>query len=161
MGGAIGMLYALRYPEEVRGIILVGTGARLRVHPDYLQMGREATNDKSKWLENQMAYYTGVAPDMVQSMKRRSMEVGPSVELNDLLACDQFDVMQEVRNIALPTLVICGSEDTMTPVKYADYLADNIPGAKKAVIPGATHFVQIQKYKQVNASIEEFVASLK
>ena len=161
MGGAISMLYALRYPEEVRGIILVGTGARLRVHPEYLQTGREASKDKSQWLENQMGYYTGVAQDMVQSMKRRSMEVGPSVELNDLLACDQFDVMQEVQDIALPTLVICGSEDTMTPVKYADYLADNIPGAKKAVIPGASHFVQMQKYKQVNASIEEFLASLK
>lgn len=161
MGGAISMLYALRYPEEVRGIILVGTGARLRVHPEYLQLGKDAEEDKSTWLQNQMGYYPGVAPDMVQSLKRRSMEIGPSVELNDLLACDQFDVMKEVQDITLPTLVICGSEDTMTPVKYTDYLADNIPGARKSIIPGASHFVQMQKYKQVNASIEEFVASLK
>ena len=161
MGGAISMLYALRYPEEVRGIILVGTGARLRVHPDYLSLGREAVENKTQWLENQMEYYPGVAPDMVQSLKRRSMEIGPSVELNDLLACDEFDVMDEVHNISLPTLVICGDKDTMTPVKYADYLADKIPEAKKVVVPGATHFVQMQKYKQVNASIEEFLASLK
>ena len=161
MGGAISMLYALRYPEEIRGIILVGTGARLRVHPDYLQLGRDSVEDNSKWLENQMAYYPGVAPDIVQSLKRRSEEIGPSVELNDLLACDSFDVMNEVQNITLPTLVICGDQDTMTPVRYADYLADKIPGAQKAIIPGASHFVQLQKYKEVNASIEQFLASLK
>ena len=163
MGGAISLLYALRYPEEIRGIILVGTGARLRVHPDYLQLGREAKDDKAKarWMENQMAYYSGVAPDLVQSLQRRSAENGPAVELNDLLACDRFDVMEEIQQINLPTLVICGAEDTMTPVKYADYLADKIPGARKVIIPGATHFVQLQQYKQVNASIEEFLASLK
>ena len=161
MGGAISMLYALRYPEEVRGVILLGTGARLRVHPDYLNMGREAVNDCTGWLDNQMSYYPGVAPDMVQSLKRRSLEIGPSVELNDLMACDGFDVMDEVQNINLPTLVICGDEDTMTPVKYADFLADNIPGARKVIVPGASHFVQLQKYKQVNATIENFVASMK
>ena len=161
MGGAISMLYALRYPEEVRGIILLGTGARLRVHPDFMQLGRDSVEDDSAWLENQMAYYPGVAQDMVQSLKRRSKEIGPSVELNDLVACDQFDVMTEIQNINLPTLVICGDQDTMTPVKYADYLSENIPGAKKVIVPGASHFVQLQKYKQVNASIEEFVASLR
>ena len=161
MGGAISMLYALRYPEEVRGIILLGTGARLRVHPDFMQLGRDSVDDDSAWLENQMAYYPGVAQDMVQSLKRRSREIGPTVELNDLMACDQFDVMNEVRNINLPTLVICGDQDTMTPVKYANYLSENIPGAKKVIVPGASHFVQLQKYKQVNASIEEFVASLR
>ena len=161
MGGAISLLYALRYPEEVRGVILLGTGARLRVHPDYLNMGREAEEDRTNWLDNQMSYYTGVASDMVQSLKRRSMEIGPSVELNDLLACDGFDVMAEVQNISLPTLVICGDEDTMTPVKYADYLADNIPGARKEIVSGASHFVQLQKYKQVNASIEDFVSYMK
>lgn len=161
MGGAISMLYALKYPEEIRGIILVGTGARLRVHPDYLQMGREAVEDESAWLENQLGYYPGVAPDIVQSLKRRTREVGPAVELNDLMACDNFDVMQEVQNISLPTLVICGSEDTMTPVKYADYLSDRIPGARKAIVPGASHFVQLQKSRDVNNCIEEFLASLK
>ena len=161
MGGAISMLYALRYPEEVRGIILMGTGARLRVHPDYLQLGKDSVEDKAQWLENQMAYYPGVATDMVQSLKRRSVEIGPSVEVNDLMACDEFDVMNEIENISLPTLVICGDQDTMTPVKYADYMADRIPGAKKVIVPGASHFVQLQKYKQVNASIEEFMGSLR
>ncbi len=161
MGGAITLLYALRYPEEVRGLILVGTGARLRVHPDYLQQCRQPGMNNSQWLESRLAaYYSGVAPEVRQAMRQRSAAIGPAVELNDLLACDRFDVMAEVQDIRTPTLVICGAEDAMTPVRYADYLADRIAGAQKVIIPRATHFVQLQQPRQVNASIEHFLAAL-
>ena len=161
MGGAITLLYALRYPEELQGIILIGTGARLRVHPDYLQQCREPGPDNTDWLERRMtAYYPGVAEDICQAMRQRSAEIGPAVELNDLLACDRFDVMAEVQNIRLPALVICGAEDPMTPVRYADYLAGQIPGAQQAIIPQATHFVQLQQPQAVNASIADFLQTL-
>lgn len=161
MGGAIAMQYAWRYPEELRGIILIGTGARLRVHPDYLQLCREPGADNAKWLETRSAqYYAGVEPALRRAMEQRSAAIGPAVELNDLLACDQFDLMAEAANIRVPTLVICGAEDEMTPVKYADYLADRIPGAQKVIIPGATHFVQLQQPPAVNAAIADFLKSL-
>ena len=161
MGGAITLLYALLYPDELRGIILVGTGARLRVHPDYLQLCREPGENNTQWLAGQMGYYTGVEPELVEVLKARSAEIGPEVELNDLLACDRFDVMQHLQDIRLPALVICGAEDTMTPVRYADYLSNQIPGAQETIIPQATHFVQLQQYQQVNASIERFLETLK
>ena len=82
------------------------------------------------------------------------------MELNDLLACDRFDVMGEVANIDIPTLVIVGAEDEMTPVRYAEYLADCIPGAQKAIILGAPHFVQLQQPQAVNAAIAGFLESL-
>ena len=161
MGGAIAILYALRYPEELRAIILIGTGAKLRVHPDYLQQCREPGENNADWLRcRSSAYYTGVAPEIRQAMEQRSAAIGPAVELNDLLACDRFAVMAEVPNIRIPTLVIVGAEDEMTPVKYADYLANRIPGAQKAIIPGAAHFVQLQQPQAVNAAIARFLQSL-
>jgi pimeloyl-ACP methyl ester carboxylesterase len=92
---------------------------------------------------------------------RRAEEIGPKVELNDLLSCDTFDVMEQVHKIQLPTAIICGKEDTMTPVKYSDFLAQQIKGACQEVIPGANHFVQLEKYHEVNAKIEEFLGRLK
>ena len=83
------------------------------------------------------------------------------MDLNDLKACDRFDVMDEVKNISLPTQVVCGSEDVMTPVKYSDYLAGNIKNAREEIIPGGSHFVQLEKYQQVNEQIERFMATLK
>jgi len=161
MGGAIGMLYALRYPEELRGLILVGTGARLRVHPQYLKRCEEPGEDLSRWLEGQREYYGAVEPDLYQALVRRATEIGPAVELNDLLCCDRFDVMDRVHQIHLPTLVLCGSEDAMTPVKYADFLAQRIQGAEKGIIPQGRHFVQLDKYQQVNQRIEEFLNLLR
>ena len=161
MGGAITLLYALKYPDELRGIVLMGTGARLKVHPDYLQRCKEPGEGNKGWLEWEMGYYQAVEPDIQQVLQMRATEIGPEVDLNDYLACDKFDVMDQVHKIKLPTQVLCGGLDTMTPVKYADYLAGNIQGAREQIIPGAHHYVQLEKYQQVNEQIEVFVASLK
>lgn len=161
MGGAIAQLYALRYPEELRGIILIGTGARLRVHSDYLNRCKNPGEGNADWMEGQKEYYKGVESDIYQVLLRRATEVGPNVDLNDLQACDHFDVMNEVKNISLPTQVMCGSEDVMTPVNYSDYLAQNIKNAREEIIPDGSHFVQLEKHQQVNEQIERFLATLK
>ena len=161
MGGAIALLYALRYPEELKGLILMGTGARLRVHQDYLDRCRQPGPDNSNWLASHMENFKAVAPDMHPVLSQRAEEVGPEVELNDLLACDKFDVMDQLENIELPTQVLCGSDDEMTPVKYSDYLTTHMKNATETVIPGGTHFVQMEKFKKVNEEIETFMSSLR
>ncbi len=161
MGGAITLLYALRYPQELKGIILVGTGARLRVHPDYLDRCREPGPDNAKWLAGHMKAFKGVEPSMQPVLSQRASEVGPEVELNDLLACDRFDIMDQLEKIDMPAQVLCGSDDIMTPVKYTNYLSEHLQNARETVIPGGGHFVQMQKFKQVNEEIERFMASLK
>jgi pimeloyl-ACP methyl ester carboxylesterase len=161
MGGAITLLYALMYPEELRGIILIGTGARLRVHPDYLKLCEQPGRDNGLWLEGQKEYFKAVESDIGQVLMLRAHEVGPAVELADLQACDRFDVMDQIHKIQVPTQIVCGSQDTMTPVKYSDYLAREIVGAKQEVIPDGNHFVQMEKYRQVNENIERFLATLK
>ena len=161
MGGAISLLYALRYPEELKGLILIGTGARLRVHQDYLNLCRQPGPDNANWLAGHMRHFNSVAPDMHPVLSQRAEEVGPEVELNDLLACDRFDVMDQLGKIDLPTQILCGSDDVMTPVKYSDYLTEHMQNAQKVVISGGSHFVQMEKFKKVNEEIESFMGSLK
>ena len=92
---------------------------------------------------------------------KRAGEVGPAVELNDLLACDEFDVMDQIHEIDLPTHVMCGSENVITPVSYSDDLARKITNATEEVIPGGSHHVQLEKYHEVNQQIDGFLARLK
>ncbi len=160
LGGAIVMDYALRYPEDLKALILIGTGARLRVHPMYLSWCEEGIKDKAGWLKNWEPTYDLVAPELRKELLEELMRVGPAVQLNDLLCCDKFDIMDKVHQIKLPTLVLCGSEDQMTPVKYTRYLADKIEGAKQVIIEGGTHHVAIEKPDEVNRAIEEFMKSL-
>ena len=69
--------------------------------------------------------------------------------------------MSEVSKINLPTEIIAGSIDDLTPVKFADYLATNISNAQEHVIQGGDHFLQLQFHKQVNAAIDQFLARIK
>ena len=161
MGGAIAMDYALKYPEELKGLILLGTGAKLKVHPHYLQRCNEPGEGNMPWLEGHLGYYEDVDEEVHPVLRQRAAEVGPEVELNDLMACDSFDVMDRVGEICLPTRVICGSDDVMTPVKYSEFLTQSIDGATEAIIPGGSHFVHMEKYQKVNEQIEDFLGTFK
>jgi len=160
LGGAVALKYALQCPEDLNGLILLGTGARLRVHPMMLTMCAEGIKDREGWAKSFELQYANIPPEIASKLGQAMMEIGPAVQLSDLLCCDKFDVMNEIHQIKLPTLVICGSEDTNTPVKYSQYLVNNIEGAKQVIIEGGTHVVAVEKPHEVNQAIEEFVCSL-
>ncbi len=80
--------------------------------------------------------------------------------LNDLRACDEFDIMNRLGEIGVPTLAICGSDDIMTPPKYSHRLVEKIPGARAVIIQGGTHMVFAEKPGEVNAAIDEFLQGL-
>ena len=104
--------------------------------------------------------HRATVPEIRQIVIEERVQIGPAVMLNDLLCCDKFDIMDRVHTIKLPTLVICGSEDEVVPVKYAHYLASEIEGASKVVVNGAGHWVHAEKPKLVNQAIDSFLASL-
>lgn len=156
MGGAIALDYALRYPGDLAGLVLIGTGARLRVHPDYLNR----CLDERQWRAEAPAYYEAINPQLAPRLAARALQSGPMVEHNDLSACDQFDVMARVREIALPALVIVGADDIMTPVRYAEYLGRELPDAEVVVIPNSGHFVTLEQPEAVNAAVARFLQRL-
>lgn len=160
LGGAIVQLYGLKYPDEVKALVLIGSGARLRVLPAYLTALEEIITDETAWREYLEDGYSTIDPEVRQALVEEGMQIGPAVTLNDYLCCDKFDIMEEVHTIKLPTLVICGSEDEMTPVKYAKYLADKIEAATQVVIDGTSHWVHLEKPEEVNQAIEEFLGGL-
>ncbi len=160
LGGAVAQLYGLKYSDEVKALVLVGTGARLRVHHDTLAALEGMTGDEVAWRRYVEDNYIWADPKVRQVAVEARIRIGPAVMLSDFLCCDKFDIMDRVHNIKLPTLVICGSEDEMTPVKYSMYLANKIEGAIEVIIDGATHAVPREKPREVNQAIENFLAGL-
>lgn len=157
MGGAIAMSFALAYPEWLKGLILVGTGARLRVTPPIL----EAALDPEKGATLLRYAYSPKTPEEVRQEAEKEYGLTPvTVRYNDFLACDSFDVMGRIREIRTPALVVCGEEDQMTPVKYARYLEENIPGARLALVPAAGHMVMWEQPEPLNRAIAGFLAEL-
>jgi pimeloyl-ACP methyl ester carboxylesterase len=158
LGGGIALLYGLKYSGELKGLILIGTGARLRVHPDTIASVKGMIGNDAAWqryVEN-----TPLPNPQLKPARDMKIRIGPEVLLKDFLACDQFDVMDQLPNIKIPTLIMVGSEDVMTPVKYSQYLANKIRGSKLVIIQGASHSVAQEKPSEVNQAIEEWMKGL-
>jgi pimeloyl-ACP methyl ester carboxylesterase len=68
--------------------------------------------------------------------------------------------MNEVEKINLPTLILCGEEDKLTPVKYSQFLRNRIKGSKLEVLPHAGHMVMMESAKTCNVKIGEFISTL-
>ncbi len=120
MGGAISQTLALTYPEMIKGIVLVGTGARLKVFPMILEGIK--TNFKETIPQIvRFAYSRKTPPELIKRGVDDMMRCRPEVLYGDFLACDRFDFMNEVEKIGLPTLILCGDDDQLTPVKYSQF----------------------------------------
>ncbi len=100
------------------------------------------------------------SPEEIEQDAEAMLRTPVEVIERDLRACDAFDLMEQVRAIATPTLVICGTADLMTPPKYAEYLHQQITGSELALISGAGHMVMLEKPDEVSQAIETFLDQL-
>jgi len=157
-GGAIALMYALRYRQELKGVIIIGSGARLRVHPMFLTPCEEAIKGNTqKWYELVEEMYRLTPEDYKREMVEKQKAIGPAVMLNDFLCCDKFDIMDRVHVVKVPALIICGESDMMTPVKFANYLGTKIANSRVVVVPQSGHFVLAEQPEAVNKAIEDFL----
>jgi pimeloyl-ACP methyl ester carboxylesterase len=147
LGGGVALQLALESPQIVGRLALIGSGARLRVAPAFLAAAREA-GPMGVPLITQTAFDAAHTAE-AEAYQAQRPPTAPGVLSRDLLACDQFDVMQEVARISQPTLLIVGVHDRMTPPKFSEYLAARLPTATLAIIPDAGHYAQIEQPQRV------------
>ena len=158
MGGAITQTVALTHPEVIKGIVLVGTGARLRVFPLILN-GIKTNFEETVRKINELSFFRESPPLLMERSIAGLMQCRPEVLYGDYLACDRFDMMNEVEKIDLPTLILCGQEDGMTPVKYSQFFLQRIQGSRLEIFPGAGHMVMMEAAEPFNEKIGAFVSN--
>jgi pimeloyl-ACP methyl ester carboxylesterase len=161
MGGAIALVLALHHPEYIVGLGLIGSGARLRVHPDLLNFAADQTTFyKATDLLASCSFSPNTPPHLIKLATKRMEETRQSVFYGDLQACNGFDVMDRLGLIQQNTLVVCGAEDQMTPVRYAQYLASAIPNAQLNIIPNAGHMVMLEQPHLVADSLLSYLKNI-
>ncbi|MBI5650647.1 MAG: alpha/beta hydrolase [Chloroflexi bacterium] len=156
MGGAIVQAFALAYPDRVAGIVLVGTGARLRVLPAILD-GVLNDFDATARLVTENCFGANPDPVLLAKSEAEFRACPARVTYGDYSACNGFDILARVAEIRVPTIAICGTHDKMTPVKYSEFLISKIAGARLAVIQDAGHYVMIEKPVETNHALVEFL----
>jgi len=159
MGGAIVQTLSLTHPEMIKGIVLVGTGARLRVLPMILN-GINSNFEETIPKIVQFAYSRKAPSKLTEEGVNQMLQCRPEVLHGDFSACDTFDVMKEVEKIDLPTLILCGEDDALTPVLYSQFLHSRIKGSKLEVLSNAGHMVMMESPQAFNEKIKEFIEEI-
>ncbi len=137
-------------------MILINSSARLRVAPVILQSALSDPEVAANFVVQ--TSWGPDAPEGLANLGKKSMLQLEATTLHaDFLACDSFDVRQELGEIRIPALVICGSEDMMTPVRFGQNLAEHIADAHMIIIEGAGHYAMLQYPKAVADAISEFL----
>lgn len=157
MGGAIAIELALRN-SSLSALVLVGTGARLRVRQDILAKISENYPEAAKLIAR-WSVSPNCDPIIIDRIAQEMLKVRAEVTYGDFLACDKFDRMSEVASIRQRTLVICGADDLLTPPKYSQYLHEKILDSRLVLIPGAGHIVMLEKHREFNRALEDFLGS--
>ncbi|HOP86503.1 MAG TPA: alpha/beta hydrolase, partial [Syntrophorhabdaceae bacterium] len=86
-----------------------------------------------------------------------SLKCSSEVIYKDFFACDNFNVMNTINSISLPTLIICGKEDALTPPKYAEFLQKQIKNSTLVLIEDSGHVPLLERPEEVNNAIEKFI----
>lgn len=156
IGGAIVMQLLLDYAEQFQAGILIGTGAKLKVIPMIFE---KIEKDYSGFVE--MLYKLSAsgktAPEVIQSFRDDLQQCDPRVAFGDFQACNQFNVMERLGEINVPVLILSAEEDKLTPPKYADFLESAIPNTIRTHILDAGHIAPMEKPREVNQAIIEFL----
>lgn len=159
LGGAIAQMVALTNPGLIKGLILVGTGSRLKVMPailDGLQNNPEATTK----MIVQYAYDDNADPKFIELGYEEMVRRPPEVTHGDFSACNAFDVNDRLGEIKLPCVMIVGAGDKLTPPKYSEFLAKGIAGSKVKVIQGGGHMVALEQPQAFNQAVMEFMSTV-
>jgi dienelactone hydrolase len=153
MGGAIALLHAASYPQQVRRLVLVDAAGILHREAWFGQQMRRVTDPTGRLFPKVVKAVTSVAGALVETS--RKLEPAPDLVLEIALLREHvlggepgriaalslllYDFSPAVSKVEAPTMVVWGEEDNVAPLRTGHLLADRIRGAELVVIPGVGH----------------------
>lgn len=135
-GGAVA-LEAARLQFGVAKLVLVASAARLKVSSALLAAAEKATAP----LSMEMAFGPGATKSTIASYQEATAKVPLTTALADWRACDGFDRRAELSTIEVPTLVLYGEADALTPPKFQGPLAEALPQGRAEAYSGVGHML--------------------
>ncbi len=170
MGGYVAWQFFRKYRSQVKALILCDTRAaadspeaaanRRTLAQAVLSQGAQAAADGMlpRLLSPRTAEQRPELIAEMRSMILRNKPAGIAAALEGL--AQRPDCTALLPKIDVPTLLICGQDDQITPSAEMRQMADSIPGAQFVEIPGAGHMAPLENADAVNAAVRRFLASL-
>jgi pimeloyl-ACP methyl ester carboxylesterase len=174
MGGVAVMEFVTRFPElaaeRVAGIVLLSTLARTplgshstRTKARIEKITKRAPDMSWVWsspnlgfLLARLGFGRDPQPSHVELVRQMLSECPPETRLDAPRALIGLDLTPELPKIRVPTLVVVGSADLLTPPAQARLITALIPGARLEVLPGGGHMLMLERSEAVDRMIVAF-----
>jgi len=164
LGSCIALQYALDYPEEVRGLVLMTVSMRPKHRaPGSLDMRLRAAEEPAvyeQWIAAMRESMRFVAPELREKLIACHHRVGPRSQHHDLVVIDRFDVRDRIKTLRPPLLLIRGLDDPLALEEYEREIHEAVPGSQYITLREAGHFPMAEQPTVVNRAIEAFLARL-
>jgi pimeloyl-ACP methyl ester carboxylesterase len=164
MGGAVVMQFALDHPERVSGLGLIGTtahGLGPMVQADNViarikQVGTAAASKEV--IVHSFSSHTDAA--IVEWAEREVVKTPQHVAEPAIRSLSEFDIRDRLVDLTVPTLIVVGEEDQITPVASSRLLHDLIPDSELHIIPKAAHFPMLERSHTFNQKALDFLGKI-
>lgn len=160
LGSLIAVEAAARHPERVASLGLIGTATAMPVSEALLKAAKENSPDAIAMMTiwgfgSRAALGGSLSPGnwMIGKGVRVLEATKPGVLYTDLAASNAYDAKEAAPKIKVPTTIVLGERDLMTPMRNGKALAALIPGAKIVVLPAAGHMMLAEKPDDVLKAI--------
>jgi pimeloyl-ACP methyl ester carboxylesterase len=162
MGGAIALALALDYPDSVAGIGLISTGPCLPIPSSVIEnAANRATLPLAIKTLQEMSLGSQTPVALKEISFKRLMETRQTLLLGDLLASDRFNMADRLGAIRTPVLVVCGTEDKLTPLRFSEALSRQIPRAALQTVEGAGHMLILEQPGRLAKLMRVFLATVR
>src|SRR3984957_3417958 len=163
MGSLIALETAARHTAKVSALTLIGTAATMTVGPDLLKAAQAndhaAVDMVSIWgLGFQAELGGSLAPGlwMHGGAQRVLEQCRPGVLFNDLAACNAYtNALNAAAQVTVPTTLVLGERDMMTPAKAGKALAAALPNSRTVVLRGAGHMMMVERPDELLAALQD------
>ncbi len=167
MGGVIAQIIGVLHPDRVRSLVLACTACQHHTwRRELLQEWADAVDEGGMAALGDEALEWLVGPRLrkrfgiwLNLLARIVLQQPPEPFIAQVGAIlDATDELRlELVNVRVPTLVITGSQDSLTPVGDAEELAELIPGARLEVLGGAAHGLMVETPNAFNDAVVRFL----
>jgi 3-oxoadipate enol-lactonase len=168
MGGYVALSIAVRYPERVKGLMLLNSRAAAdspdaATNRETIATQIEATGDPSSFLDSMLPKLFARStiehhPELIKRWHSRMAKIPARTIIGTLRGlATRPDRTGDLAGIKVPTLVIAGGEDQIIPLDESRRMAESFPDARLVVIPGSGHLAPVENHQATDAAILEFL----
>jgi 3-oxoadipate enol-lactonase len=167
MGGIIAQILGVRYQSRVRSLVLACTGCQhLPWRRELLAEWEETARLKgmralvdlaARWLMGPRSRFrlwpvVGVLGPMAMQVSSEAF----CAQVDAILASDD-KLRYELETIVVPTLILVGSQDILTPIGDSELLHELIPGSELVIVTGGAHGFMVENAGRFNSAVREFL----